>query len=78
MEIILIIALIIETMVIIEIFKLAWNSINDLKKNKNTIYIMSIEYIIICSLICLEIIANIFIILFCIKSLKELNNIRDF
>ena len=39
---------------------------------------MTIEYIIICSLISLEIIADISIIIFCKKALMELNNIRDF
>ena len=65
-------------MIIIEIFKMAWDVIVDLRKKINTIYIMTIEYIIIYSLISLEIIADIFIIMFCIKSLKELNNVRDF
>ena len=55
------------------------------KKKINTIYIMmfahapvTIEYIIICSLISLEIITDISIIIFCKKALMELNNIRDF
>ena len=39
---------------------------------------MIIEYIIICSLISLEIIADISIIIICKKALMELNNIRDF
>ena len=39
---------------------------------------MTIEYVIICSLISLEIIADISIIIFCKKALMELNNIRDF
>ena len=55
------------------------------KKKINIIYIMmfthapvTIEYIIICFLISLEIIADISMIIFCIKALMELNNIRDF
>ena len=39
---------------------------------------MTVEYIIMCSLISLEIITDISIIIFCKKALKELNNIRDF
>ena len=55
------------------------------KKKINTIYIMTfthapvtIEYIIMCSLISLEIIADISIIIFCIKALMELKNIQIF
>ena len=55
------------------------------KKKINTIYIMmfthtpvTIEYIIMCFLISLEIIADISMIIICIKALTELNNIRDF
>ena len=39
---------------------------------------MTIEYIIMCFLISLEIIADISMIIFCIKAKMELNNIRDF
>ena len=39
---------------------------------------MTIEYIIMCFIISLEIIADISIIIFCKKALMELNNIRDF
>ena len=56
MEIIIIIALLLQTMIIIEIFKMAWDIIVDLKKKINIIYIMmfthapvTIEYIIMCS-----------------------------
>ena len=55
------------------------------KKKINIIYIMmfthapvTIEYIIMCFLISLEIIADISMIIICIKELTELNNIRDF
>ena len=39
---------------------------------------VTIEYIIMCFLISLEIIADISMIIFCIKALIELNNIRNF
>ena len=39
---------------------------------------VTIELIIMCFLISLEIIADISMIIFCIKALMELNNIRDF
>ena len=39
---------------------------------------VTIEYIIMCFLISLEIIADISMIIICIKALMELNNIRDF
>ena len=39
---------------------------------------VTIEYIIMCFIISLEIIADISMIIICIKALTELNNIRDF
>ena len=39
---------------------------------------VTIQYIIMCFLISLEIIADISMIIICIKALTELNNIRDF
>ena len=39
---------------------------------------VTIEYIIMCFLISLEIISDISMIIFCIKAMMELNNIRDF